>query len=221
MSLPIVRAEPGLSLECVDIRLGDRALIADLYLTVPPGSIVTVMGPSGCGKSTLLAFITGTLDAAFSSSGRVTLDGMDLSGCAPEHRRIGIQFQDDLLFPHLSVAGNLAFGLRPEVRGRDERRLRVGAALADADLAGFESRDPTTLSGGQRARIALMRTLLAEPRALLLDEPFNRLDARLRAEMRAFVFGHVARRGLPTLLVTHDPADARAAGGPVIEFGAR
>jgi putative thiamine transport system ATP-binding protein len=137
---------------------------------------------------------------------------------SPEARRVGIQFQDDLLFPHLSVGGNLAFGLGARVRGREARRKCVEAALAEADLAGFADRDPATLSGGQRARVALMRTLLAEPRALLLDEPFNKLDAQLRDDVRRFVFDHARERELPVLLVTHDEADARAAGGRVLRF---
>ena len=104
------------------------------------------------------------------------------------------------------------------MRGRRERWARVEAALAEADLAGFAGRDPATLSGGQRARVALMRTLLAEPRALLLDEPFGKLDRGLAARVRRFVLDHARAAGLPTLLVTHDPADAEAAGGAVLEF---
>src|SRR5207253_8392479 len=122
--------------------------------------------------------------------------------------------------PHLSVGNNLAFGLKPTMRTREARRDAVVRALAEADLTGFADRDPATLSGGQRARVALMRTLLAEPRVLLLDEPFNKLDARLRQDFRRFVFEHAAERGLPTLLVTHDAADAEAADGRVIVLGA-
>jgi putative thiamine transport system ATP-binding protein len=121
------------------------------------------------------------------------------------------------LFPHLSVGENLAFALPPAARGR-ERHERIEAALAEADLAGFSKRDPATLSGGERARVAVMRTLLSEPRALLLDEPFGKLDRALRDRFRDFVFDHARAAGLPTLLVTHDEADAAAAGGAVVAF---
>ena len=208
----------GLVLERVRIGLGRRRRLLGVDATVPPGRALTAMGPSGSGKSTLLAFVCGTLDPAFTAEGRVLLDGADVTALPPERRRVGILFQDALLFPHLSVAGNLLLAVPPAVRGRAARRARVEAALAHAGLEGTGERDPATLSGGQQARVALMRTLLAEPRALLLDEPFSKLDAALRDRVRSFVFGEVRRRGLPTLLVTHDAADAAAAGGPVIEL---
>jgi putative thiamine transport system ATP-binding protein len=150
----------------------------------------------------------------------VLLDGEDMAALPPERRRIGILFQDDLLFPHLSVAENLAFGLPAGLRDRAARAARIAGALAEAGMAEFGERDPATLSGGQRARIALMRTLLAEPRALLLDEPFAKLDVALRGRIRAFVFDHARANALPTLMVTHDPEDAAATGGQVIEIGA-
>ncbi len=206
-----------LELEGVTVSLGGKVLVSRLDLAVPPGVVTTVMGPSGSGKSTLLAWICGSVEAAFAVSGRVRLGGADITEAPPEARRVGILFQDDLLFPHLSVGGNLAFGIPPEV-GRAERSARIEAALEEAELAGFSGRDPATLSGGQRARVALMRTLLAEPGALLLDEPFSGLDAGLRDRVRRFVFDHAKARGLPVLLVTHDPADAEAAGGPVLEI---
>ena len=210
-------ADGTLLLEDVTIRLGDKTLIGGLSLAVPPGKIVTVMGPSGSGKSTLLSWICGSAIPAFAIDGGLKLDGLDISHLPLEARRVGILFQDDLLFPHLSVAGNLAFGI-PRGVSPGERAKRVAEALAEAEMPGFENRDPATLSGGQRARIALMRTLLAEPKALLLDEPFSRLDAALRDRIRRFTFDHAMERGLPTLLVTHDPDDAAAAGGPIIEI---
>nr|WP_318010320.1 ATP-binding cassette domain-containing protein [Modicisalibacter tunisiensis] len=141
-----------------------------------------------------------------------------LDGLPAERRRVGLLFQDPLLFPHLSVGGNLAFGMAPGGRRR-ERRARVAEALAQAGLAGYADRDPATLSGGQKARVALLRVLLSEPRAMLLDEPFSSLDVALRNGLRRQVVAEIARRGLPALLVTHDPADAEAAGGRVITLG--
>ena len=207
----------ALILDRIALRLGTRTLIRDLSLNIPPGEIATLVGPSGSGKSSLLAFLPGTLPPAFTASGRVLVDGEEVTGRPTERRRIGILFQDDLLFPHLTVAANLAFGLTPGF-SRQERRERIGAALEDAELEGFEGRDPMTLSGGQRARVALLRTLLAEPRALLLDEPFSKLDRDLRDRFRAFVFDHVRAASLPTVMVSHDLADAEAAGGPVIDI---
>jgi putative thiamine transport system ATP-binding protein len=208
-----------LRLEGVSLEVAGRSLLHEFDLTVRAGEIVTLMGPSGIGKSALVAFIGGHLDQAFVARGRVLLGGRDIGGLPPEKRHIGLLFQDDLLFPHLSVAGNLAFGLTHGRRGKRERRALIEETLAQAGLAGFGTRDPATLSGGQRARVALLRTLLSEPRALLLDEPFGQLDAALRAEIRSYVFSQIAALGLPALLVTHDRADAIAAGGIVLELG--
>lgn len=220
MSVIDLSHEHGLALSQVEIVCGPKHILGPVSLAVPPGEVVTVMGPSGCGKSSLLAMICGTLDPALAASGRVLLNGEDISLRPPEDRRIGILFQDDLLFPHLSVAGNLAFGLPASVRGRGERRRRIEAVLAEADMLAFYDRDPATLSGGQRARVGLLRTLLSEPRALLLDEPFAKLDVALRARFRAFVFDHARAKALPTLLVTHDPQDAADAGGACLQIEA-
>ena len=198
------------------IPLNRPPLFAPITVTVTKDAVVTVMGPSGIGKSTLLDAIAGHLPPQFQMRGRVALDGRDITALPAEARCIGMMFQDAVMFSHLSVGDNLAFGLHGRIKGRTQRRAAVDAALVSAGLEGFYDRDPATLSGGQRARAALMRTLLAEPKALLLDEPFSRLDAALRAEIRGFVFDHARAQGLPVLLVTHDAVDAEAAAGPVI-----
>jgi putative thiamine transport system ATP-binding protein len=199
----------GLHLENLTITQGDTPLV-HLSAQVPPGEVLTIMGPSGSGKSTLLNALIGALPPGFSQSGRVILNGRDLTALPPQARNIGLLFQDDLLFPHLSVAGNLGFGLRPGGT-KPERHARIEAMLDRIGLPGFGPRDPATLSGGQRARVALARTLLAEPQALLLDEPFSRLDQTLRAQIRDLTFQMA--RALPVILVTHDPTDAH---GPVL-----
>lgn len=205
----------GLQLDHLTITLDGQRLV-DLHETVAPGEVLSVMGPSGSGKSTLLAVLIGQPDSGFTVTGKVMLEGHDLTGLGPQARRIGLLFQDDLLFPHLSVGENLAFALPASVKGRAARQARIDAALEAADLAGFSDRDPATLSGGQRARVALMRCLLSAPRALLLDEPFSKLDADLRRQMRDFVFAQIRAEGIPAILVTHDMEDAAAAGGKVI-----
>ena len=204
-----------LRLEQISIALAGRELLA-VDATISPGEVLTVMGPSGSGKSTLLAYIAGFLDREFTASGGVWLGERNLLSLPAEQRNIGLLFQDPLLFPHLSVGGNLRFGLP---RHQKDKRQQVTQALEQVGLAGFESRDPATLSGGQQSRVALMRLLLSKPRTVLLDEPFSKLDTALRQEMRTLVFSQLREAGLPTLLVTHDHEDANAAGGPVIELG--
>jgi putative thiamine transport system ATP-binding protein len=202
-----------LILEQVTVSLARRPLFAPLTLAVEPGVVLSVLGANGAGKSSLLAHLAGALPPALEAVGRVRMGEEALDGQPPEQRRLGILFQDDLLFPHLSVGGNLSFGSR--LRGaRAARREAIAHSLESIGLAGFEARDPATLSGGQRARVALLRVLLSEPRALLMDEPFGQLDAVTRAQTREWVFGEVRRRGLPTLLVTHDREDVAAAAGP-------
>ena len=202
----------GLELRDLQITINGAPLVS-VNTTVAPGQVVTIMGPSGVGKSTILAAITGSLAPAFRFTGQVILNGTDVTRLPPPARRIGILFQEELLFPHLSVGANLAFGLR---RGAKDRRAVIDAALTDIGLPGVADRDPATLSGGQKARVALMRMLLFDPQALLLDEAFSKLDTDLRAQMRDLVFTHARARDLPVLMVTHDHEDAAAAGGPVI-----
>ena len=199
-----------LLLEHISLTIGDVLLIKSFTLSIEAGEIVTLMGPSGCGKSSLLAYIAGDLTAPMHGSGQVTLDGVSLMGLPPERRRVGRLFQDDLLFPHLTVAENLLFGI---ARGNPaERQGLVSDALASAQLDGLENRAPQTLSNGQKARVALFRALMAKPQAMLLDEPFSKLDAELRHSIRNYVFAHLRERNIPTLLVTHDREDAPVGG---------
>lgn len=197
-----------LELDQVHIAVAGRDLIRGLSARIPRGEVLAVMGASGSGKSSLLAWIAGTLEAPFQTRGRLALDGVDLTALAIQQRRIGLLFQDDLLFPHFDVRDNLLFALPAGPRAA--RMAAADAALADAGLEGFGARMPASLSGGQRSRVSLLRTLLAEPHAVLLDEPFSKLDATLRAQMREFTFGLLRARGVPAVLVTHDPADVPA-----------
>ena len=205
----------SLELHDVTIAVAGRALLRGLTARVEPGQVLAVMGPSGSGKSSLLAWIAGTLEAPFSGRGDVRLEGHSLAALPIQRRRVGLLFQDDLLFPHMSVRDNLLFALparQGSARGSaaGDRRARIDAAeaaLGEAGLAGFGQRVPVILSGGRRARVSLLRALLARPRALLLDEPFSKLDTALRAQMREFTFSTLRERGVPTVLVTHDEAD--------------
>ncbi len=211
----------SLDLNALDIRLYGASLFAPLTCSIPPGQITTIMGPSGAGKSTLLDAIAGHLDPSFSCTGDVMLNGQRLNDIAPHRRRIGLMFQDAVLLPHLSVGDNLAFGLPAHIKTGRARRASVETALQQAGLAGMFHRDPATLSGGERARAALMRSLLAQPQALLLDEPFSKLDSSLRSDMRAFAFDHIRAHAIPALMVTHDEQDAKAAAGKIIHLSAR
>lgn len=209
----------GLRIDALSIHHADGRLLLAISAEIAPGEVLSVMGPSGIGKSTLLAWLAGHLDPAFRAEGTLYLDGGDITRLSPQLRRAGMLFQDPLLFPHMTVGENLLFALPPRLEGRDLRRRAVEQALAEIGLSGFADRDPDSLSGGQRARVALQRVLLSGPRYLLLDEPFTGLDLALRGEMRDLVFARARERGLPSVLVTHDPADAEAAAGPVIDIG--
>jgi putative thiamine transport system ATP-binding protein len=207
----------ALELDAVTLRLHGRTLIASLTARIEPGAVLAVMGASGSGKSSLLAWIAGTLEAPFEASGRLRLDGRDLAALPIQQRRIGLLFQDDLLFPHMTVRENLLFALPSGVRA--ERIAAADAALAEAGLDGFGDRKPASLSGGQRSRVSLLRALLAQPHALLLDEPFSKLDTALRAQMRDFTFATLHARRVPVVLVTHDAADIPA-GAQVVNLDA-
>ncbi|MCF5886683.1 ATP-binding cassette domain-containing protein [Aeromonas veronii] len=179
-------------------------------LQVAPGEVLTLMGPSGCGKSSLLAALAGVLPPSgpLRLEGDVILGGRRLTHLPPQTRRIGMLFQDDLLFDHLTVAENLMFGMPATIKGKRARREKAVATLAQVALADQADKLPQQLSGGQKARVSLLRALLAEPEALLLDEPFSRLDKPLRAAFRELVFAQIKALAIPAILVTHDEEDA-------------
>lgn len=208
----------ALIVEQASLVAAGKRIFAPIDLQVSPGTISSVIGPNGAGKSSLLAFICGTLPGDFEAHGRVLLGEQDVTQAAPEKRGIGILFQEPLLFPHLDVRGNLLFGLRAG-DSRRERRRTVQSALESMGVGELGHRDPATLSGGQKARVALLRVLLSEPRALLLDEPFSALDDATRPVIRKLVFDEVRRRELPAVLVSHDGTDVAETGGPVIVLG--
>lgn len=208
-------ASSGLKLASVSLSLGTRRLLT-IDETIPPGCVLTLMGESGSGKSSLLDFIAGFLAPAFTAEGKIVLNGRDITDTPPQNRRTGLMFQSPLLFPHMSVLGNLLFALPAKGLTASQRRAEAEAALTEVGLEGLGERDPATLSGGQQTRAALMRLILAQPEALLLDEPFSSLDRARRQETRELVFSIARQRNLPVLLVTHDPEDAEAAGGSVI-----
>lgn len=191
-------------------------LFRGVNFCVPRGEIVTLMGPSGSGKSTLFAWMVGALSDEFQARGELWLDERRCDGLPVESRGLGILFQDALLFDPFSVGQNLMLALPERIVGC-ARRESVEQALASAGLSGHYASDPATLSGGERARVSLLRALLAEPQALLLDEPFSRLDKALRTTFRAWVFDTVRARNIPVVLVTHDEDDIPP-GGEVMEI---
>ncbi|TPG59147.1 ABC transporter ATP-binding protein [Roseomonas nepalensis] len=198
---------PRLSLRAVTRRFGAVAALDAVSLDVAPGEFLALLGGSGSGKSTLLRVVAG-FEAP--DSGTVALDGADLAGVPPHRRPVNMMFQSYALFPHLSVAANIGYGLRREGRPRGEIADRVAQAVAMLRLDGLESRRPDRLSGGQRQRVALARALVKRPRLLLLDEPLGALDANLR-ERTGFELRAIQREsGAAFVMVTHDQAEALA-----------
>lgn len=197
-----------LQLDHLILTQGDFRLSADW--SAAPGARIALMGPSGAGKSTLLAALSGFLAP---SGGRILWKGQDLSGIAPKDRPVSILFQDQNLFPHLTVAQNLGLGLRPDLRLTAADRARVDQALDRTGLTGLGDRRPAQLSGGQASRAALARALLRARPILLLDEPFAALGPALRQEMLALVREVAGDSGALVLMVTHDPDDALALEG--------
>ncbi len=200
-----------LALEGLRLTQGSFTLTADWAL--PPGARAAVIGPSGAGKSTLLMGIAGFVEPA---AGRVLWDGAEISALPPGARPVSVLFQEENLFGHLSVARNTGLGLRPDLRLSAEELQRVEAALDRVGLGGKGGRLPRELSGGQRSRVALARVLLRARPVLLLDEPFAALGPALKREMLALVEEIAGESRATVLMVTHDPADARAFAGQTV-----
>ncbi|MFC0388754.1 ABC transporter ATP-binding protein [Muricoccus vinaceus] len=199
------RAGHALSLQAVSKRYGEFVAVADASLEVGSGRFLTLLGPSGSGKTTILMMIAGFVEP---SAGRVLLDGRDITAVPPERREFGMVFQGYALFPHMTVAENVAFPLRVRRLGRAERDARVRATLDLVQLEQFADRRPSQLSGGQQQRVALARALVFDPALLLLDEPLSALDKKLRAELQDELKALHRRVGRTFINVTHDQEEA-------------
>ena len=186
-------------------RFGTKTVLRDFALEIRGKQFVTFLGPSGCGKSTALNIIAGLIPA---TDGEVSIDGERIDRLPPEKRGFGMVFQNYALFPHMTVFGNIAFGLQLQRRPADEIRRRVQEMLELVQLPGYEDRYPGQLSGGQQQRIAIARALVLHPRLMLLDEPLSNLDAKLRIEMRAEIKRIHTSLGLTSIYVTHDQVEA-------------
>lgn len=182
-----------------------EALRAPISVCIAPGTILGVIGPSGCGKSTLLATIAGIVPAL---AGGIRLDGRSLIDVRIDRRNVGLVFQDPLLFDHLSVVDNVAYGLRRQGTSREQARSRAEELLDWIGMPGMGARSVDTLSGGQAQRVALARAVAPGPRTLLLDEPFSALDAPLRRRLAVETRSRIESLGIPAIHVTHDPEEA-------------
>ncbi|SAL18701.1 ABC transporter [Caballeronia sordidicola] len=194
-------------------RYGDFVAVEECTLSIERGEFVCLLGPSGCGKTTTLQMVAGLVAP---TSGRILLDGEDITNVKPSARGLGIVFQSYALFPHMTVEQNVSFGLEMRRVSSDERKRRVRDALALVHLEKFGDRYPRELSGGQRQRVAMARALVIEPRVLLLDEPMGALDAKLREDMQVELRALQQRLGITTVMVTHDQAEAMTLADRVV-----
>jgi ABC-type Fe3+/spermidine/putrescine transport system ATPase subunit len=192
-------------LENIGKSFGPARVLDGCAVEVARGTVLSLLGPSGCGKTTLLRIIAGFVEP---DSGRVTVDGRDITDLPANRRQVGFVFQNYALFPHLDVRRNVAYGLRVRRRPTAEVADRVRRAIELVSLAGFEDRYPAQLSGGQQQRVAIARALVLEPEVLLLDEPFNALDAALRLSMQIELRKLIERIGVTSIFVTHDQVEA-------------
>ncbi|HSF63007.1 MAG TPA: ABC transporter ATP-binding protein [Paracoccaceae bacterium] len=194
-----------LRIAAVTKRFGKLTVLEGCSLDVAEGEIVTLLGPSGCGKTTLLRCIAGFWNP---DGGQILIDGRDTAPVPVNRRPVGVVFQSYALFPHLTVAQNIGYGLRMRGLPRAEIAARVAQALETVSLPGLGNRYPAQLSGGQQQRVAIARVLVLEPRVLLLDEPFNALDAKLRGAMQVDLRQLIKRLGMTAIFVTHDQEEA-------------
>ncbi|WP_421131640.1 ATP-binding cassette domain-containing protein [Alteromonas sp. A079] len=206
----------ALKLDNVTIKQAEKTLLS-INVTVNNGDVLCIMGPSGSGKSTLLNAIAGQLSAPFTLQGRIVLDECLITNTPSHLRGVGVVFQDALLFDHMTVGQNIIFAMPQGMSAKEKRRAMIDM-LSAVELDGLENRAPNALSGGQQARVSLLRTLAAQPKVVLLDEPFSQLDTHLRAQIRTWTFEQLTLRDIPSILVTHDKDDAMAAGGKTIEL---
>ena len=197
----------GVEIANVELAYGNNTVLKNVNLSIRPGEFFAVLGPSGCGKTTLLRLIAGFNQA---DRGTVLVGGADITALPPWQRDVGMVFQSYALWPHMNVARNVAFGLEERRMPRAEIERRVAAALDMVGLSAYASRMPSQLSGGQQQRVALARTIVIEPKVLLLDEPLSNLDAKMRVDVRREIRDLQQRLGLTTIFVTHDQEEANA-----------
>jgi iron(III) transport system ATP-binding protein len=211
---------PGIEFRQVGKRYGDAKaplVVKGIDLVVPKGTLTTILGPSGCGKTTTLRMIAG-LDAP--TSGRILIDGIDVTELGPAERNVSMVFQSYALFPHMSVIENVSYGLLATGAARLSAAARARAALETVGLTGFDARLPSELSGGQQQRVAVARSLVLEPSVLLFDEPLSNLDARLRRTMRDEIRALQQRLALTVAYVTHDQSEALAVSDQIVVMDA-